>query len=130
MACNADCRVQKVTANLAGGTYRAFHEDSAGTIWLGGTEGLTRFAEGHFETVDMRSAPRLSSVLAIVDDDFGHLWVGTRLGIVRFLKSEFDRVLQDRTRELRHAYFDRADRIGAASAPTSVRSQSATTGAR
>jgi signal transduction histidine kinase/ligand-binding sensor domain-containing protein len=95
---------------LTAGTYRVVYGDSDGVLWLGGTEGLTRFASGHFTTFGPANGLPTESVTAIVEDAAGDLWLGAEgSGIVRIARSEFAAALRDPHHRLRYRLFDKFD---------------------
>ncbi|MBI3492623.1 MAG: ATP-binding protein [Acidobacteria bacterium] len=96
---------------LEAGVYLAICQDGDGTVWLGGTEGLSRFAKGKFVTVRRDNTFPADYVSAIVEDHSRSLWLGTRLGIVRIDKSEFDRALASPSYNAHYSLYDRSDGI-------------------
>jgi signal transduction histidine kinase/ligand-binding sensor domain-containing protein len=94
---------------LTGGIYRAFYEDRDGTIWLAGSEGLSRFSRGAFVTLRRGSHFPTDFLTAIVDDEDGNLWLGTGSGIVRLRRSEFERAVEDRGYTVHFTTYDRSD---------------------
>jgi len=107
--CRAECQFGELTEDLEGGRYKAIYEDAAGTIWLGGSDGVTRYSDGQFDTVSKSIAPRLANVSAIVEDRLGYLWVGTGYGLVKLRKSEFDASVKDHQSTPRHSFYSRTD---------------------
>jgi len=89
-----------------GGPYRAVYEDAAGAIWLAGSEGLTRFRRGRFDTV-RRGSGFTMALTAIADDRAGRLYLGSRSGILRLDVNAFDAALA--SGRLRYALYDRSD---------------------
>ena len=95
---------------LTAGPYRAIHQDLRGVIWLGGNEGLTRFADERFETVLARREFPAESLTAIVDDDEGHLWLATEgAGIIRVHTSEIEQTLANPVHSIRFGRYDKFD---------------------
>ncbi len=72
-----------VSPDATSGAVFAIHEDSAGTLWVGGDHGLTRISPDRGESVaypaNGGNATSLGShsVRAILEDSAGRLWVGT-----------------------------------------------------
>jgi signal transduction histidine kinase len=89
-----------------GGPYRAMYEDARGTMWLAGTEGLTRVAAGRFQTIRRGSAFPMG-LTAVVDDNAGSLYLGSRSGILRVSEGAFESGLTGGT--LRYTLYDRSD---------------------
>ena len=93
----------------AGGS-RLIYEDDEGTIWLGGTEGLSRFADGRFVTLNAANGFPTESLTAVVEDDAGTFWLGTEgAGIVRIARAELDRALANASYRPRYRVFDKFD---------------------
>jgi signal transduction histidine kinase/ligand-binding sensor domain-containing protein len=64
-------------------------QDRGGNIWLGGTQGLSRFDNGRFVTLAQSRLPGYA-VFSIAEDAADNLWLGGALGIVRLSKQEFN----------------------------------------
>jgi ligand-binding sensor domain-containing protein/two-component sensor histidine kinase len=92
-----------------GGVYQAIYEDRHHVIWLGGTTGLTRFADGRFVTIRAGSGFPVNNLTAIADDDEGTLWIGSGLGIIRIGREECERAAADPTYQVQYHIYDRAD---------------------
>lgn len=104
-----DGSLDTVHRGLAGGAYRAIYEADDGVVWLGASGGLTRYADGRFDTVSSTGALPAGSVTAIVEDEAGHLWLGTDIGILRLQRSEFDRALADASYQMHFQVYDKYD---------------------
>ncbi len=72
-----------------GGRIEALYEDRNGVLWVGSSQGLTRFA--HRESTEFPFTHYLekhglpgASVNSILEDRQGHLWLGTQKGLSRF----------------------------------------------
>ena len=60
-------------------------EDGSGRIWVGGTDGLFRFAGGLWEPVTMPWDSLSPRVDRVASDDTGAIWIGTRsAGVLRY----------------------------------------------
>ena len=94
---------------LDAGVYHPIYEDPGGAVWFGGSEGLSRFADGVVTTVRRSSGFPLESLTAIIEDDAGLLWVGTSAGIFRFTKSDFDQAAADPSYQVRYRLYDKLD---------------------
>ena len=57
--------------------------DAEGTIWAGGTNGVSYFSHGEFHKIRLRSDTPLRGVSGIVEDKSHNLWLNARAGIVR-----------------------------------------------
>ena len=103
-------RVYGPADGLTAGVYRAIHEDRGGAIWLGGNAGLTRFADGVFQTLLASDRFPATSIVAIVDDDDRSLWLGHEgAGILRVHTDEIARGLADPAYRLKYSAFDKFD---------------------
>ena len=83
-----------VSTNEEPGTIYALHQDSSGSLWIGGDHGLARFDaatnELHFIAIDDtgNAAPGTKSVRAVLEDSDGQLWIGTYGGgLIRLNRS-------------------------------------------
>jgi ligand-binding sensor domain-containing protein len=88
-------RYQK-SDGLPGDSVRAILEDKEGTLWIGTSGGLARWASNQKSTFTTENGLVDDVILQLVEDDDGHLWLGTRLGIMRIKTSEFAEVVAGR----------------------------------
>src|SRR5262249_53665690 len=96
-------------------------EDRRGAIWIGGSGGLGRFANGPGLTINPPSGLPGNRVSSIVDDDDGYLWLSVDRGLVRLSQSEFERAANNPSHRVQFRLFDPSD--GLAGAPLgSIRS--------
>jgi signal transduction histidine kinase/ligand-binding sensor domain-containing protein len=110
-----------------GGNYRAIAEDDSGVLWFGGTSGLTRFANGRFETLLAADGLPAESITAIVEDRTGDLWLGANgSGLVRVSRAELDKAFAAGSPRLSYSFYDRSD--GVAGTPRSFGNRSAVRG--
>jgi signal transduction histidine kinase/ligand-binding sensor domain-containing protein len=91
------------------GVYQAIFEDSQHAIWLAGTSGLTRYANGRFSTVHSSATFPLSNLTAIAEDDSAHLWIGSQTGIVQILRAECEQAVMQANHRVQFRAFDRSD---------------------
>ena len=105
------------------GPYNAIHEDRAGTIWLGGDQGLTLLHNG--QPVSMTRANGLPSdvVVAIAEDPEDDVWLATGAGIVRIARHQIEMLAADATHQIRHRLYDKSD--GLAGLPIRSRNRGA-----
>jgi signal transduction histidine kinase/ligand-binding sensor domain-containing protein len=97
---------------LDAGPYRTFHEGRDGTLWLGGTRGLSRFEHGRFASLPRRGRFPSESITAIFDDDSGQVWLGLEnFGIARLSREELNAAFTTADHQLRFAYYDRSDGV-------------------
>jgi signal transduction histidine kinase/ligand-binding sensor domain-containing protein/DNA-binding NarL/FixJ family response regulator len=71
---------------LHGGGIFAINEDQAGTLWMGGSDGLYRYnrADNTFTRYTESQGLASSSIQGILGDDAGRLWISTNKGLSRF----------------------------------------------
>ena len=100
------------TDGLQAGVYGSLLEDRNGTVWLGGTEGLSRLAKGRFETLPRTSGFPGGSVIAILEDDAARLWIALEgVGVVRIAKTEVERAFETSAHRVRFRLYDRSDGV-------------------
>ena len=93
---------------IDGGVYQAIFEDAEHVVWLGATNGLTRY-DGRFVTTRSDQGFPVANVTAIVDDGRGTLWVGSGAGILQIRRDEWQRLLANPRRQGQFRLYDRAD---------------------
>jgi ligand-binding sensor domain-containing protein/two-component sensor histidine kinase len=98
------------TYNPRTGTVGDVLEDSRGDIWVGGVDGLSRFANDRLITVTRQNGLP-GDVKSIVEDANGSIWVGTSIGILRLEPSEVERVGADPMHQIRYRLFNTADGV-------------------
>ena len=92
---------------LEAGVYRAIYQDQNGVIWLGGVEGLTRFADGRFATLHAANGFPAGSVTAIVEDDAGCLWLAIQgVAIVQIRRTELEKALANASYRPHYSVYD------------------------
>ncbi len=74
-------------------------------VWIGGTNGLDRFAGGRFRGV-LVAENDLHGVSGIVETRSGELWLGGTFGILRIAQAEVDRAVRDPQHHLIARRFD------------------------
>ena len=95
---------------LGAGVYRTIYQDQSGVIWLGGVEGLTRFADERFATLHAANGFPAGSVTAIVDDDAGCLWLAIQgEAIVQIRRTELERALASPSYRPQYSVYDNFD---------------------
>ncbi len=105
----ADFRVFGKADHVDAGVYQAIFEDAQHVIWLGATNGLTRFDGTRFVTTRSDNGFPVANVTAIVDDARGTLWVGSGAGILQIRRDEWERLLADPHHQAQFRLYDRAD---------------------
>lgn len=118
-------RVFDQQATDATGVPRTFHEDRLGRIWIGGTQGLLRYAGGEFMAFGRDQGFDLGGVTSITEDTDGLLWVGTNEGIVSLDPRQSDDGAKHGAKRLHYRLVDRSD--GLAGIPFWMGTRSATT---
>jgi signal transduction histidine kinase/ligand-binding sensor domain-containing protein len=99
---------------LAAGTHRsinAIFEDRDGVVWIGGSGGLSRYADGRIVTLTRRNGLPEDRVWAIVDDRAGSLWLSMDRGVVRIDRAEIERALVDPAHRMRFQAYDALDGV-------------------
>jgi len=119
-------QVQIQAIQHGAGVYRAMFQDSKGLIWLGGTEGVTRFDGSRFATWRGTESLPSESISNIVEDQGGTLWLGTQSGVMRMTREDFEAAIEDASTPLRHGFYDSSD--GIAGTPRWFGKQSAVRG--
>jgi signal transduction histidine kinase len=95
---------------LDAGVYRAIYQDQTGVIWLGGVEGLTRFADGRFATLHAANGFPAGSVTAIVEDNAGSLWLAIQgTSIVQIRRTELESALANASHRPHYSVYDTSD---------------------
>lgn len=103
-----------VSDGLDAGVYGVAYQDRAGNIWLGGSDGLSRFSRNRFASVRRADGFRWW-VRAIVEDDSGRLWLGTDLGIVYVAPQEIERAFSLKGYGIPHGMYNVSDGVGGVS---------------
>ena len=93
---------------IDGGVYQAIFEDAEHVVWLGATNGLTRY-DGRFATTRSDQGFPVANVTAIVDDGRGTLWVGSGAGILQIRRDEWQRLLANPRHQTQFRLYARAD---------------------
>ncbi len=91
---------------LTAGDYLAIYEDRQGVIWLGASQGLTRFANGRLETVRRPNPDRPPLIRAIIEDEAQGLWLATASGFARLNRREFDKAAATPPHHVPHRLYD------------------------
>jgi signal transduction histidine kinase/ligand-binding sensor domain-containing protein len=88
-----DGSIRRVTAKngLAAGRVQAIFEDTAGSMWVGTTEGMARFRAGSWMTWSATDGIPAGGVQAFAEDRASTLWLVTRSGVSPLALSDFDR---------------------------------------
>ena len=87
----------------------ALHEDDERSIWVATTEGLSRYRDGTFATIDAQNGLPSDYLTAVIEDRNGHLWVSANSGIFRMTKEEFSRAASDPAYRVRYRLYDSSD---------------------
>ncbi len=100
---------------LTQGIITSLYEDERKTMWIGSSDGLTRFADGRFQSLTYGHGFPMKNVSAIVTDGTGSLWLGVSTGIVHLNPAEFAQALADPHHPIEYELYDSSD--GLAGAP-------------
>jgi signal transduction histidine kinase/ligand-binding sensor domain-containing protein len=111
-------RLHGAQQGLLASGYNVIQESRDGTIWLGGAEGLSRYADGAFTTVRRSENFPLQSFRALVEDEAGQIWIGTEAGIYCMARGELDRAIADPQYAVKYRLYDLSD--GLAGFPLAV----------
>lgn len=92
----------------------AIAEDEAGNVWIGGTGGLTRFADGRFFTLTPEMGLPGLGVFGIAFDDLGYVWLAVDDPglIARLHPDEFTKAISQPGHRLQHGQFDTSRGVG------------------
>jgi signal transduction histidine kinase/ligand-binding sensor domain-containing protein len=100
-----------------GGTHNAIYsvlDDEDDVVWIGGSEGLSRYARGRVVTVGRANGLPGDRVWAIVEDRQRRLWLSVDRGLVRVDRAEVDRALEDPSYRMQYAMYDTLDGLAGA----------------
>lgn len=93
---------------LAPGSVNVIAKDRSGTVWVGTSTGLSRFKDGRFASLPLRTILPRNMVVSIVEDDAGYLWLGVSSGILRLHPAEFDKAL-DPSHQIQYTRYGASD---------------------
>jgi signal transduction histidine kinase len=79
------------------------------TLWIGGDDGLTRFAKGRFVTADRGNGLPANPVTSVIQDASGDIWAGVGSEIIKLDPAEFDALAAEPSRQIHHMVYDRSD---------------------
>ena len=85
LECEADVVRPLAMSGLPKGRVNALLVDRTRALWLGGTEGVTRLADGRVQTWSRPDGLRSGLVTVLQQDKDGALWVGTTAGLHRLV---------------------------------------------
>lgn len=69
--------------------------DSTGVLWIGHTNGLTKYHKGEFETLTTDQGIPHNHVRSIVLDNSGQLWIGTWNGAAKLNEGNWESITTD-----------------------------------
>ena len=111
---------------LSVGLCRVIYGDRTGAIWVVGSIGVARFANGRFVTLPQTHGFP-ANLTGMLEDDAGALWFGSASGIVRMNRNEFDAAIAGRWEQVNYRAYDTADGVagtaGWVGLPSAVRTQ-------
>ena len=65
-----------------GRVWTIFHEH-AGSIWVGGEGGPSKFDNDRFRTLSQSNGPPAEFIFGMAEDDDGYWWIATDVGVLR-----------------------------------------------
>lgn len=83
--------------------------EGAGTVWVGGSDGLAFLNEGRIRRVHSLEPGLLRGISGIALDKFGSLWLNAGAGALRVSADEVSRLLQDPDHSVKVDVFDEND---------------------
>jgi signal transduction histidine kinase/ligand-binding sensor domain-containing protein len=87
----------KIFGNQFPGTrVQTTYTDRQGTLWIGTSAGLVRYASGKLERFPLTDPLATTSILAILEDREGNLWIGTETAGLHILRDQRFRTLGTR----------------------------------
>lgn len=81
---------------LPGEYVRCLHEDDDGALWIGTSEGLCRFQDNRFATINTKLGLWENAICDIEDDGHGFFWISSFNGIFRVSKTELQQCADGR----------------------------------
>jgi signal transduction histidine kinase/ligand-binding sensor domain-containing protein len=94
---------------LIGGLVATIYEDREHTIWIGSSNGLSRFRDGRIDAIGWSSGLPGNIVGALEGDDSGNLWLGVSSGIVKLAADEFEQRVKNPGHRLQYTLYDASD---------------------
>lgn len=77
---------------LAGSQVLDIYEDEGGVVWISTDQGISRFKNGSFQTIDRKHGLLSDANFRVLGDGHGNLWMSSNLGISRVKKRDMDLV--------------------------------------
>lgn len=96
-------------AGLGTGPHYDLYEDAAGAIWISGSDGLSRYADGRFTFAGPANGLPTGGVFSITQDARNALWLSTPAGILRLTPDEFTRASTSPQYVMRFRTYDTSD---------------------
>jgi ligand-binding sensor domain-containing protein len=82
-------------------------QDSAGTIWIGTSEGLTRLKNGKAFTFTRKDGMPHENPMDVIEDDLGFFWLPTQKGTIRVNKQQLNDYADAKLKSIDWKLFDR-----------------------
>jgi signal transduction histidine kinase/ligand-binding sensor domain-containing protein len=108
----ANVRLMDETVGLPAATHSAVHavfEDRHHVMWVAGTGGLSRYANGRFKTISQEEGLPGNDIWTISESESGDMWFSMDVGIVRVRADALTKVFDSSGEPLRYTLFDAAD---------------------
>ncbi len=98
-----------VDDGLGSNGVKAIHEDGQGTLWVGTTEGLSRFRDGHWSTVTTRQGLFDDDISQVVEDEQGRLWLGGPKAVFHVDKKAVEQVMAGKQQTVVSTFYGKGD---------------------
>lgn len=94
---------------LGSGPHYALFEDQERHVWIAGSDGLSRFADGRFSSIGRTNGLPPGGIFGITEDEQRNLWLGTSAGILRLPRTEFDAAVANAQYQIHYRLYDTSD---------------------
>jgi signal transduction histidine kinase/ligand-binding sensor domain-containing protein len=94
---------------LGPGPHFEIYEDSQGSLWICGADGLSRLNGDRFLVVSRANGLPPGGVFGLTEDDEHNLWLSTSAGIIRLTRAEFDAATANPGYQLHFRTYDTSD---------------------
>jgi len=94
---------------LGPGPHFEIYEDSQRSLWISGTDGLSRLNGDRFVVVSRANGLPAGGVYGLTEDDEHNLWLATSAGLIRLARSEFDAATANPGYQMHFRTYDTSD---------------------